>query len=41
MYEKCFDSVASNALGLEWDPSHLIPVFADPIVNIRTFGSRI
>jgi sugar phosphate isomerase/epimerase len=41
MYEKCFNSVESEALGLEWDPSHLIPVFADPIINIRKFGSRI
>lgn len=41
MYEKCFNSVASEALGLEWDASHLIPVFADPLLNIRTFGSRI
>ncbi|MHB1457946.1 MAG: sugar phosphate isomerase/epimerase family protein [Armatimonadota bacterium] len=41
MYEKCFNSVESTALGLEWDPSHLIPVFADPIINIRKFGKRI
>ena len=41
MYEKCFDAVESTALGLEWDPSHLIPVFADPIINIRKFGDGI
>jgi sugar phosphate isomerase/epimerase len=41
MYEKCFHEVDNTALGLEWDPSHLVPVFADPIINIRKFGSRI
>ena len=41
MYAKCFDSVDSLALGLEWDPSHLVPLLVDPVVNIREFGERI
>ncbi len=41
MYERCLDSVDSTALGLEWDPSHLVPLLVDPIVNIREFGDRI
>jgi len=41
MYEACFNSVDSEALGLEWDPSHIIPQGVDPCENIRQFGSRI
>ncbi len=41
MYRKCLDSVESEALGFEWDPSHLVPLLVDPVVNIREFGSRI
>jgi len=41
MYEACLGSVPSEALGLEWDPSHIIPQGVDPVENIRQFGSRI
>lgn len=41
MWEKCFDAVPSPALGLEWDPSHLICMLIDPVENIRNYGSRI
>lgn len=41
MWEKCFDAVPSPALGLEWDPSHLICQMIDPIENLRTFGRKI
>lgn len=41
MYERCLDSVDSEALGLEWDPSHLTGMFVDPIVNLRQFASRV
>jgi len=41
MWERCFDAVASDAIGLEWDASHLICQGIDPIVNIRRFASRI
>jgi sugar phosphate isomerase/epimerase len=40
MWERGFDAVGSEALGLEWDPSHLICMFIDPVANLRTFGSR-
>ncbi len=40
MYEKCLDSVESEALGLEWDPSHLTGMFVDPIDNLRRFAPR-
>jgi sugar phosphate isomerase/epimerase len=41
MFEKCFNEVDSPALGLEWDPSHLVCSFVDPVANIRRFGERI
>lgn len=41
MYEKCFDCVDSEVLGLEWDSSHLQCQFVDPIDNLRRFGSRV
>jgi len=41
MWDKCFDAVPSEALGLEWDPSHLVCQFIDPIQNIRHYGQRI
>jgi len=41
MWEKAFDGVKSEAIGLEWDPSHLICQFIDPVVTIRKFGNRI
>jgi len=41
MWRKCFDAVPSDAIGLEWDPSHLICQFIDPLLNIREFGKKI
>ncbi|MCS7179852.1 MAG: sugar phosphate isomerase/epimerase [bacterium] len=41
MWEIGFSEVKSEALGLEWDPSHLICQFIDPIITIRDFGKRI
>jgi sugar phosphate isomerase/epimerase len=41
MWEACFDAVGSDALGLEWDPSHLIGLLIEPVQTIRRFGSRI
>jgi sugar phosphate isomerase/epimerase len=40
IWEKAFNEVPSPALGLEWDPSHLICMFIDPVENLRKFGSR-
>ena len=41
MWEIAFSEVKSEAIGLEWDPSHLICMFIDPIITIREFGKRI
>lgn len=41
MWEKFFDKIRSEHVGLEWDASHLMCQFIDPIENIRRFGSRI
>jgi sugar phosphate isomerase/epimerase len=40
-WEHFFDAAKSQNLGLEWDPSHLICQFVDPVANLRKFGSRI
>ncbi|MDO8587145.1 MAG: sugar phosphate isomerase/epimerase family protein [Armatimonadota bacterium] len=40
MWEKAFDAVPSPALGLEWDPSHLICMFIDPVANLKKFGAK-
>ena len=41
MWERCFEAVPSEAIGLEWDASHLVCQGIDPIANIRRFGRRI
>jgi sugar phosphate isomerase/epimerase len=41
IWEKAFNEVPSPALGLEWDPSHLIGLFIDPVANLRKFGSKV
>lgn len=41
MWERCFDAVPSEALGIEWDASHLICQLIDPVLNIRQYGNRI
>lgn len=41
MWEIAFSEVNSEYIGLEWDPSHLICMFIDPIITIREFGKRI
>jgi sugar phosphate isomerase/epimerase len=40
-WELMFDAVPSPALGLEWDPSHLICLLIDPVPTIRVFGRKI
>ncbi len=40
MWERCFNEVPSDVLGLEWDPSHLLCQFVDPVVNLRTWGRK-
>jgi sugar phosphate isomerase/epimerase len=41
MWRRGFEAVPSPALGLEWDPSHLVCQFVDPVANLREFGSKV
>ncbi|MEO8429258.1 MAG: sugar phosphate isomerase/epimerase [Verrucomicrobiota bacterium] len=41
MWERLFDRTKCENLGIEWDASHLICQFIDPVTNIHKFGSRI
>lgn len=41
MWERLFNETKSENLGIEWDASHLICQFIDPVANIRKFGQRI
>jgi sugar phosphate isomerase/epimerase len=41
MWERCFNEVPSDALGLEWDASHLVCQCADPVANLRTWGCKV
>jgi sugar phosphate isomerase/epimerase len=41
MWERLFNETKYENLGIEWDASHLICQFIDPVTNIHKFGSRI
>ena len=41
MWERLFDAVPSKALGLEYDPSHLLWQQVDYLRAVRDFGDRI
>jgi len=41
MWDRCFDAVASDALGLEWDPSHLVCMLIDPVANLKRYGGKV
>ena len=41
VWERFFDATRCENLGLEWDPSHLICQFIDPVANLRRFGARV
>jgi sugar phosphate isomerase/epimerase len=41
MWERFFNETRCENLGLEWDASHLICQFIDPISNIHRFGAKI
>jgi sugar phosphate isomerase/epimerase len=41
MWERFFNATKCENLGLEWDASHLVCQFIDPVENIHKFGSRI
>lgn len=41
MWDRCFDAVPAENLGLEWDPSHLVCMLIDPVVNLKQYGNRV
>ena len=41
MWEKFFNATRCENIGLEWDPSHLICQFIDPVANLKKFGARV
>ena len=41
MWERLFNATTCDNLGLEWDPSHLLCQFVDPVTNIHKFGRKI
>ncbi|MCM8776987.1 MAG: sugar phosphate isomerase/epimerase [Candidatus Omnitrophica bacterium] len=41
MWEIAFNEVSSDAIGLEWDPSHLVCQLIDPVANLRRFGKKV
>ena len=41
MWERFFNESKCPNIGLEWDASHLVCQFIDPVANIEKFGSRI
>jgi sugar phosphate isomerase/epimerase len=41
MWERFFNATKCENFGIEWDASHLLCQFIDPVANIRKFGSRI
>jgi sugar phosphate isomerase/epimerase len=41
MWERLFNDTRSENIGIEWDASHLMCQFIDPVTNIHKFGSRI
>ncbi len=41
MWDRCFDAVPSPALGLEWDPSHLVCQMIDPVANLTRYADRV
>jgi sugar phosphate isomerase/epimerase len=41
IWERFFDATRHANIGIEWDPSHLICQFIDPVQNLRRFGARV
>jgi len=40
-WDLMFDAIPSKALGIEYDPSHLICLLIDPVLVIKRYGDRI
>jgi len=41
MWERLFNATRCENIGIEWDASHLVCQFIDPVANVQRFGSRI
>ena len=41
MWEKLFNATKCENIGIEWDASHLMCQFIDPVENIHRFGAKI
>jgi sugar phosphate isomerase/epimerase len=41
MWERLFNETKCDNLGIEWDASHLLCQFIDPVANIHKFGAKI
>jgi len=41
MWERFFNATKCENIGLEWDASHLMCQFIDPVANIHKFGAKI
>jgi sugar phosphate isomerase/epimerase len=41
MWERLFNATRCENLGIEWDASHLLCQFIDPVANIHKFGRKI
>jgi len=41
MWERFFNATKCENIGLEWDPSHLVCQFIEPVPTIHKFGQRI
>lgn len=41
VWERFFNTTKHTNLGLEWDPSHLICQFIDPVANLKQFAARV
>ena len=41
MWERFFNAMKCENVGLEWDASHLLCQFVEPVANIHKFGARI
>lgn len=41
MWERLFNATQCENLGIEWDASHLLCQFIDPVANLHQFGRRV
>jgi len=41
MWERLFNATKCENLGIEWDASHLLCQFVDPVANIHKYGAKI